>query len=165
MTRGREVVSRQAHNLEIAGAIPAPATLRLASLAQCKREAKEKCPERVVSLSNHESKDSSSQDLFFSFRSFSTSTGVVKRKKMIMWHVYTIKCKDESFYTGVTSDLKRRFTEHKEGRGGRYTSLHKPEKVIFLESFSTESEALKREKQLKGWSHRKKDNLVKFGKP
>jgi len=78
------------------------------------------------------------------------------------WYVYIIQCKDGTFYTGTTPDVNRRFLEHKEGRGGRYTLLHKPFKIIFCENFKTKQEALKRERQLKGWSHKKKENLAKF---
>jgi putative endonuclease len=81
------------------------------------------------------------------------------------WHVYIIRCKDRSFYTGVTPNLKQRFRDHKAGKGGRYTLLHKPSQIVHVETFSTKREALKREKQIKGWSHRKKENLIKFGRP
>jgi len=86
-------------------------------------------------------------------------------KHMKGWFVYILQCKDGSFYTGVTPNLKRRFQEHKEGKGGKYTLEHKPIKILFSETFNTKQEALNREKQLKGWSHRKKENLAKFGKP
>lgn len=82
-----------------------------------------------------------------------------------MWFTYIIECEDGSFYIGVTDNLQRRFQEHKEGRGGRYTFLHKPKKLVFSEFFKTKEEALKRKKQLKGWTHRKKENLIKFGRP
>jgi len=78
-----------------------------------------------------------------------------------MWFTYIIQCKDNSFYTGITSDLQRRFQEHKEGKGGKYTSSHKVLKLMFSESFTTKGEALKREIQLKGWSHQKKENLIR----
>ena len=38
-----------------------------------------------------------------------------------MYFVYLIKCKDGTIYTGITTDVKRRFVEHKEGKGGHYT--------------------------------------------
>ena len=79
--------------------------------------------------------------------------------------MYIILCKDGNFYTGTTPNLKRRIQEHREGRGGRYTLLHKPVRVVFTECFSNKKEALVREQQLKGWSHKKKESLIKFGKP
>jgi len=81
-----------------------------------------------------------------------------------MWFTYIIKCKDNSFYTGITTDLDRRFKEHKEGHGGKYTLSHKPLKIIFFERFKTRSKASKRESQIKGWTRQKKENLVKLGK-
>ena len=80
------------------------------------------------------------------------------------WFVYVIECDNGSFYVGVSSNIERRFQEHKEGRGGRYTLLHKPVKIIYSESFDSKKEALKRERQLKGWSHKKKEDLVRFQK-
>jgi len=81
------------------------------------------------------------------------------------WFVYIVLCEDSSFYTGVTRDLKRCFQEHVEGRGGKYTLKHKPLKVVYFEVFDTAKQALTREKQLKGWSHKKKEILViKFKK-
>jgi len=82
--------------------------------------------------------------------------------KIKRWFVYILQCKDGSFYPGITPNLKRRFQEHKKGRGGKYTLKHKPHKIVFSEIFNTKKEALDREKQLKGWSHKKKENLVKF---
>ena len=76
---------------------------------------------------------------------------------MEKWFVYIIKCADESFYTGITNDLERRFFEHSHKKGGKYTSGHKPLEIIYHESYVNKSEALKRESQIKGWSRQKKD--------
>ncbi|MDP2599076.1 MAG: GIY-YIG nuclease family protein [Candidatus Liptonbacteria bacterium] len=82
-----------------------------------------------------------------------------------MYYVYIIQCDDDSLYTGMTNNLERRFSEHKNKIGGHYTASHQVEKVIHTEEFKTKSEALKREAQIKGWRHGKKINLIKFGKP
>lgn len=79
---------------------------------------------------------------------------------MNKWFVYIIRCHDGSFYTGVTPNIKRRFGEHKEGRGGKYTLLHKPLKIVHIEIFNNKKLALNRERQLKGWSRKKKINLI-----
>jgi len=81
-----------------------------------------------------------------------------------MWFTYIIKCKDGSFYTGITTDLDRRFKEHKEGHGGKYTVSHPPLKIMFFERFENRSEASKRESQIKGWTRKEKEKLVKLGK-
>ncbi len=73
-----------------------------------------------------------------------------------MWYVYILKCIDGSFYTGATNNLKKRFLDHKNGKGGRYTRSHKPLKIVYKEKLATKSEALKRESEIKSWSRKKK---------
>lgn len=82
-----------------------------------------------------------------------------------MYLVYLVQCKDGTIYTGITTDIERRFEEHKNGRGGHYTSSRKVVKVLFTENHKDRSSALKREAQIKGWRREKKLNLIKFGKP
>ncbi len=77
-----------------------------------------------------------------------------------MWFVYVIQCVDGSLYTGSTNNLEKRFLEHKQGIGGRYTRSHKPIKMIYSEKLSTQSEALKREHQIKGWSRGEKIKYI-----
>lgn len=79
-----------------------------------------------------------------------------------MWYVYILLCGDGSFYTGISNSPKRRFSDHKNGKGGRYTRLHKPIKIIYLEKLPTKSAALKRESQIKGWSRVKKIKILKL---
>jgi len=82
-----------------------------------------------------------------------------------MWFTYIIKCKDSSLYTGVTNDLDKRFQAHKQGKGAKYTSSHKVLKIVFSEKFSTRSEAMKREIEIKKLTHKEKVDLIKFFKP
>ena len=77
-----------------------------------------------------------------------------------MWFVYILRCIDGSLYTGITNNLERRFLEHKNGKGGRYTRSHQPVKLIYHENFKTYSAALKRELEIKSWDRKKKLNLV-----
>lgn len=79
-----------------------------------------------------------------------------------MWYVYILLCRDGSFYTGCTDNPERRYSEHKDGRGGHYTSGHKPVKLLYIEQWPSKSEALKREAQIKGWSHLKKIKILKL---
>ena len=76
-----------------------------------------------------------------------------------MWFVYILLCEDGSLYTGVSSNLKKRFLDHKNGKGGRYTRSHKPIKIVYKEKRLTYSEALKRESGIKSWSREKKMKL------
>jgi len=73
-----------------------------------------------------------------------------------MWYLYILLCEDNSLYTGITNNLKKRFSEHKNGKGGRYTRSHKPIKLIYKQQFLTRSEALKREAEIKSWTREKK---------
>ena len=79
-----------------------------------------------------------------------------------MYFVYLLQCADKSLYTGITTDVKRRFSEHKNKKGGHYTASHKVKKILYTEKHRTRSQALKREAQIKTWSRKKKLGLVKI---
>ena len=76
-----------------------------------------------------------------------------------MYFVYILECADGSFYTGITTDVKRRFSEHKTGIGGHYTNSRKAKKILYTESHPDKSSALKRELEIKGWQRKKKLKL------
>jgi putative endonuclease len=77
-----------------------------------------------------------------------------------MWFVYILLCLDGTLYTGSTNDVEKRFKDHFEGRGARYTKSHKPEKIVYRESFATKSEALKREAEIKKWPKARKEAIM-----
>lgn len=79
-----------------------------------------------------------------------------------MWFVYILLCSDRSLYTGSTNNLEKRFLDHKNGKGGRYTRSHKPIKLIYSKELSSKSEALKREAEIKSWSREKKLKVLKL---
>lgn len=79
-----------------------------------------------------------------------------------MWFVYILLCEDGSLYTGYSNHVEQRFSDHKNGKGGRYTRSHKPVKLVYQGQFNTQSEALKRERQIKGWSREKKIRILKL---
>lgn len=81
-----------------------------------------------------------------------------------MYYVYIIECEDKTLYTGITTDIQRRFKEHNSGKGGAYTRSKKVKKVLYTEQFETRSEAQKRESKIKSWNRQKKLNLIKFKK-
>lgn len=66
-----------------------------------------------------------------------------------MYFVYIIECRDKSLYTGITTDLKRRFLEHKEGKGGHYTRSRGVKKIVYSEKSKNRSLASKREAEIK----------------
>ena len=76
------------------------------------------------------------------------------------WFVYVALCADKSLYTGITTDIKRRFTEHKKGTGAKYTRAKRIIKIIYKENQKTRSSALKREMEIKGWNREKKLKLI-----
>jgi putative endonuclease len=81
------------------------------------------------------------------------------------YYVYILLCKDGSYYTGYAEDVKRRVERHKKGQGARYTRIHEPEKIVYVEEFDSRSEAMKREREIKSLSHSKKQRLVNsYGK-
>jgi putative endonuclease len=70
--------------------------------------------------------------------------------------------RNKKLYTGFTSDLKRRFSEHNSKKGGRYTSRNAPFKLIFYEAYSNKRDAIEAEKFFKSGYGRevlKKDKL------
>lgn len=71
-------------------------------------------------------------------------------------YVYILLCKDCSYYTGFAKELKRRVEQRKMRQGTRYTKMHEPEKIVYTEKFASRSEAIKREREIKSFSHSKK---------
>ncbi len=69
------------------------------------------------------------------------------------------------FYTGVTSNLLRRITEHKEKTIEGFTSRYNITKLVYYEEYNTMEEAIAREKQIKGGSRKKKLDLIKSKNP
>ncbi len=76
-----------------------------------------------------------------------------------MYFIYLLKCIDRSLYCGITTNLKRRLKEHKDGKGGNYTRSHKVLNVIYTEKCKDRSKALKREAEIKKLSRTKKLEL------
>lgn len=74
--------------------------------------------------------------------------------------MYILECVDGSFYTGSTKDLERRFWEHQNLLGANYTKKRLPVKLIYFEEYSRIDEAFYREKQIQGWSRKKKLALI-----
>jgi len=79
-----------------------------------------------------------------------------------MWFVYVLLCSDGSFYTGISNDPRKRFSEHKKGRGGAYTRSHKPVKIIYTEKQLDKSTALRREAEIKSWNRSRKEALTGY---
>jgi predicted GIY-YIG superfamily endonuclease len=75
-------------------------------------------------------------------------------------HVYILRCADGGYYIGLTEDLKGREIAHNSGRGSKYTFLRRPVQLVYSESYDSLEKAIGRERQLKRWSHTKKNALI-----
>jgi len=76
------------------------------------------------------------------------------------YYLYIIECSNDTLYTGITTDLQRRFNEHKKGQGSRYTLFHPPTRILYTEPHRNRSEATKREHEIKSWTRDKKLQLI-----
>ena len=82
-----------------------------------------------------------------------------------MYKLYILRGLKSHLYIGITSDLDKRISRHKQGDGAEFVKRNKVFEVIYTETFNTHLEARRRETQIKGWRREKKENLIKFGKP
>ena len=74
---------------------------------------------------------------------------------------YLLRCGDGSFYAGYTTDLAAREARHNQGHGGRYTAGRLPVRLVYSESFNTQSAAMAREYALKRLTRSQKEMLVR----
>ncbi len=75
-------------------------------------------------------------------------------------YTYILKCADQSYYTGSTINIDKRYREHQNGEGSNHTKKHLPVKLVYLEEFQSIKDAFNREKQIQGWSRAKKEALI-----
>jgi predicted GIY-YIG superfamily endonuclease len=81
---------------------------------------------------------------------------------MKQYWMYMLLCRDGSFYVGVTSNVAVRVAQHAEGTERRhYTYSRRPLELVYAVSFPTPEEAIRAEKQLKGWSRAKKAAMIR----
>lgn len=76
------------------------------------------------------------------------------------WSVYILECKDGSYYTGITTDVERRFKEHKNGKASAYTNSFGAKEIVYTESVEDKSKALIREHEIKQLSREDKEVLI-----
>lgn len=74
--------------------------------------------------------------------------------------MYILQCSDGSYYTGSTTDLELRLQQHQNGEGANYTKKRRPVTLVFCEEFNQIDEAFYKEKQVQGWSRKKKEALI-----
>ncbi len=78
-----------------------------------------------------------------------------------VYYVYILRCADDSYYVGSTSDLELRLEAHQAGHYGGYTSHRLPVKLVWSCDLPTERDAFRTERQIKGWSRAKKEALIR----
>jgi putative endonuclease len=74
--------------------------------------------------------------------------------------MYILECSDGSYYTGSTNNLELRLEQHKNGAGANHTKKHLPVKLVYFEEYERVDMAFYREKQVQGWSRKKKEALI-----
>ena len=80
---------------------------------------------------------------------------------MKFYYVYIVECSDGLYYTGITNDLERRLVEHNAGTNKEaFTFKRRPVVLKWHEQFVDPSQAIKIEKQIKGWSRKKKTAII-----
>lgn len=81
-------------------------------------------------------------------------------------YMYILLCDDGSYYTGSTNNLELRLQQHFAGEGANHTKKHPPVELLYYEEFDRIDEAFNREKQVQGWSRKKKEALInrEYGK-
>jgi putative endonuclease len=78
-----------------------------------------------------------------------------------MHYIYIVECSDGSLYTGYTTDVSRRVSEHNSGSGAKYTRGRTPVELVYTETFESKSEAMSREYEIKQLSRNQKTALFK----
>ncbi|MCV6590424.1 MAG: GIY-YIG nuclease family protein [Marinobacterium sp.] len=81
---------------------------------------------------------------------------------MNRWYIYMVRCVDDTLYTGITTDLRRRIAQHNGVRSGgaRYTRARRPVELVWYESSDGRSAASRREREIKGLARRDKLGLI-----
>ena len=76
-------------------------------------------------------------------------------------YTYMVECSDGSFYTGWTNDLEKRMKAHNEKKGAKYTRSRTPVRLVYYEAFTEKQDAMRREYEIKQYSRREKEALIK----
>ncbi|MCK5914243.1 MAG: GIY-YIG nuclease family protein [Desulfuromusa sp.] len=76
------------------------------------------------------------------------------------WLVYIILCSDNSLYTGITTDVERRFAQHAAGTGAKYFRGRSPQQLVYLERDHDRSSASRREIEIKKLRQNDKQRLI-----
>lgn len=80
----------------------------------------------------------------------------------MVWYIYILKCNDGSYYTGIASNLERRIDEHNKSNtiSSKYTRVRRPVVLVYQETATSRSSALKREAAMKKLPRAEKEKLI-----
>lgn len=81
------------------------------------------------------------------------------------WFLYIVKCKDDSLYTGITTNINRRVKEHNLGVGAKSLRGKLPVGLVYSERYESQNKARKRESAIKSWRREYKLKLISKGSP
>ena len=77
--------------------------------------------------------------------------------------IYILRCVDGSYYTGLTRrSIADRVDQHNTGEVEGYTHSRRPVELVFTETYDRILDAIARERQIKGWTRRKKEALIRY---
>ena len=81
-----------------------------------------------------------------------------------MWYLYILRCKDNTLYTGITTDVEKRLEAHRAGKGAKYTRGRGPLELVYTEECGDHSAALKREAEIKALPREDKLKMIQTPK-
>ncbi len=76
------------------------------------------------------------------------------------YYTYILLTESGTYYCGYTDDLEKRFKQHCEGKGAKYTRANKPIKIVYFKEFDNKSDAMKEEFRIKHLTREEKTNLI-----
>ena len=80
-----------------------------------------------------------------------------------IWYLYILRCGDGTLYTGITTDVDKRFEAHASGKGAKYTRGRGPLSLVYREECGDHSAALKRELEIKAMTRQQKETIINNG--
>jgi len=79
------------------------------------------------------------------------------------WYIYLIRCKGNMLYTGISTDISRRFSEHQAGKGAKFLRGKSPLTLVFQQEIASHSLALQYEAKIKKLSKKNKECIIQAG--
>lgn len=76
------------------------------------------------------------------------------------WYLYILRCGDGTLYTGITTDVEKRLSVHRSGKGAKYTRGRQPLELVYREECESHSQALKRELEVKKMTRQGKEAFI-----